>query len=41
MIRKDEQNFYTYSEQYLTLAIDPYNVEDENKLAETVEKTVS
>ncbi|KAL4490305.1 hypothetical protein ABPG72_004344 [Tetrahymena utriculariae] len=38
-IRADKHNFYTYSEQYLTLSVDPFNVQDEIKLAETQEKT--
>ncbi|EGR26983.1 hypothetical protein IMG5_203820 [Ichthyophthirius multifiliis] len=38
-IKNDKIFFYTYSEQYLGLSIDPYNVEDEKKLALTLEKT--
>lgn len=30
-IQKDKNNFYTYSKDYLSLSIDPYDVEEERK----------
>lgn len=34
MIQKDRKNHYTYSEQYLTLSINPYDEYDEKKKEE-------
>jgi hypothetical protein len=30
-IRNDPNNFYTYSKDYLSLSIDPYDIEEEKK----------
>lgn len=40
LIRNDKNYFYTYSEKYLGLSVDPFNEEDELKLSETLKKTV-
>ncbi|KRX01048.1 hypothetical protein PPERSA_00796 [Pseudocohnilembus persalinus] len=39
-IQKDKKNFYTYSENFLTLSIDPHSVEDEQKKEEDMKNTI-
>jgi hypothetical protein len=30
-VRKDKNYFYTYSEKYMSLSVDPYSVEEQRK----------
>lgn len=39
-ILEDKDNFYTYSKNFLTLSIDPVNIEDQKKEDLKKEKTL-
>jgi len=39
-VRNDPHNFYTYSEKYLTLSIDPWTLEQQNKIEKSLSLSV-
>ena len=39
-VRNDPKNFYTYSEKYLSLSIDPWTVEQQKKKDRTLSESV-
>lgn len=40
-IRNDPHNFYTYSEKYLSLSIDPYTLDQQREKEKTLSLSVS